>query len=132
MSIATNGISQEFTMIAQLYDTSAKLLGEAIQMGNHPTKTGSTRIRKLLNEAGANVKLARKDFKEFTMEKFGVAEDPKRVESAKKTARCTKCGLFLPRDQSESNVLVCEKCGSEPFEAMEETDAPAGGFAPQE
>lgn len=123
MSISTAGINPEFAMIAELYDTSTKLLGEVIQMEKKPTKTGARRIRKLLNAAGQNVKLARKDFKEYTMEKFGVKEEAAPVEAAQSTGRCIKCGLFLSREAQESNVVVCDNCGSEPYESQEGEDA---------
>lgn len=124
MSISASGVSPEFATIAQLYDTSSMLLGEVLQMEKRPTKKGAIRVRKLLNEIGKDVKLAKKDFKEFTMEKFGVKEDPELVESAKRTSRCSKCGLFLSKESIESNVVICDQCGSEPYESREDPNAP--------
>jgi len=131
MSTLIPGIESEFAMIAEIYDVSSKLLGEALQMGKKPTKTGATRIRKLLNAAGRNVKLARKDFREYTMEKFGVKEDPEKVTQATQSGLCPECQEPLDADQMKAGrVYVCYHCGSKPFEPEEDLDAETGN-APQ-
>jgi Zn finger protein HypA/HybF involved in hydrogenase expression len=117
------GVNPEFAMVSELYDVSTKLLGEVLQMDKKPTKVRATRIRKLLNAAAQNVKLAKKDFKEYTMEKFGVKEKAESVEAAHSTGKCIRCGAFLSNEAKESDVVVCDNCGSEPYESREGEDA---------
>lgn len=58
------------------------------------------------------------------MEKFGVKEKAESVETAQATGKCIRCGVYLSKEFQESNIVVCENCGSEPYESREGEDAP--------
>lgn len=124
MTLTLEAIQEILPSAVRLQSDMECLAGEIVRFYHRPTKKVASRIRKLLNEMNQNVKLAKTEFKERAMEKFGVEEDPHQVRTARQTARCPKCGLFLTPTTLESNVVLCKRCGSEPFEEKEPMNAP--------
>ncbi len=50
------------------------------------------------------------------MDKYGVWEDDDLTKTADDAApRCRNCGTLL-QDRATTNVALCPKCGSEPYE----------------
>jgi ribosomal protein L37AE/L43A len=63
------------------------------------------------------------------MEKYGVEEVADNAKTAAAgTKKCPSCGGEL-RPQEETGVLLCVKCGSQPFETEE--PEPNGGPKPR-
>jgi len=50
------------------------------------------------------------------MEKFGVEESKPEQKTAEDTVICPRCGKALPDPQTTGGILICEVCGTEPFE----------------
>jgi len=53
------------------------------------------------------------------MEKYGVEEDQEKTKTASETVTCPDCGCALKDSQTTGGLLICEQCGTKPFE---ETD----------
>lgn len=49
------------------------------------------------------------------MEKYGVDTEADLDKTAQENTTCPDCGAVLP-SQTETGVLLCPNCGSEPFE----------------
>lgn len=52
------------------------------------------------------------------MKKYGV-EELKDQKTAEENNVCPVCGEKLPDPQTTGGILICEECGTEPFEAEE-------------